>query len=488
MHSVSRRMTYSSDVSAKCKVQSEKCTISGLPSSTCHPAIRHSVRILHFAFDILHFAFTSSVLLVLLTLALLPSCVPAADVQIKLARKDRLPDLPGATSSYEFNQLPSTETRFLLARRLSTRPLAGGLNAVDYWTCRWEMVPPGDAATDTGIAGVGNWGADASGAYAALLLSCPMPGGKPAVDRLFIFHDLTRVASYDLAERGMWITTVTSDGQVVCRCEKNPGTAYFYVPGRAPYTRTFPGLFLNWDAARGWAIYASERVITVTDFENRKVFTATLPFIVKKATSLEDGSIIVGSQSIGQNGGSWRVLYTSGGKRVSEAVFGDWAPLPSEFPQEDKPLVTGKRRRQNSPYLASFSEGTVEIRYKKSLAPADSCLASNAFHPFTCIDSRENIYTLMNRELPGDDTAVALSEQSVVRTHVFLPAGESPQTLLTGMDIAKEMGWKSAFLYAMTVSTDGDWLALTITPDDARNYTEWWVLQYHIIHPVPKKD
>jgi len=214
----------------------------------------------------------------------------------------------------------------------------------------------------------------------------------------------------------------------------------------------------------------------------------TLPFVVKKAASLEDGSIIAGSQPIGQSGASWRVLFSSGGKRVNEAVFGDWTSLPSTFPQDDNTLATGRRRRQISPYLANFADGKVEIRYKKTLAPGDNCLASNAYHPFTCFDSRENIYTLMNRELHGDDTAVALSEQSVVRTHIFSPAGEAPQTLISGADIAQEMGWKSAFIYSMTVSTDGDWLALTITPDDARNYTEWWVLQYRIIHPVQKKD
>jgi hypothetical protein len=59
-----------------------------------------------------------------------------------------------------------------------------------------------------------------------------------------------------------------------------------------------------------------------------------------------------------------------------------------------------------------------------------------------------------------------------------------PEPLVTSADVAKVLGLPDAWIYSMTVSPDGDYLALTVTPATKGSWRQWWLVQYRVIRPV----
>lgn len=428
---------------------------------------------------------------ILIAILVLCACVcraqqlPEKDtgIMLTLARKDRLPNLPGSNNCYTLNRLPSTESRFLVARELFDHSLPGGKDPVYFTICHWDAPMAGAALPEVAIAGQGDRAVDSSGVVTALICSMVMPDKvADSGDRLLIFRDLNLLARIDLPERGMWIAGISSDGQTVCRLDSRPNTAYLFAPGKATVIRTYPGTFLNWEARHGWAMYAVDRAVTMTTADNKPLYTATLPFLAKKATLFDDGTALIGSQPIGPDRLSWRVLLDDKGRQTGEAVFGDWGYLPDELPQGRNVEDNAPAARKLSPCFLSFTGKELEIRYKNTLGVGASQPMSNTVRPQHCVDSRGNVYRLMNREIRGETRAEEPLHyvQSVLTSLIFPVEKSVPRVLIDSNNVAREMEWQRAFIYSMTVSVDGNWLALTVTPDDRRNYTEWWLLQYRI--------
>jgi hypothetical protein len=108
-----------------------------------------------------------------------------------------------------------------------------------------------------------------------------------------------------------------------------------------------------------------------------------------------------------------------------------------------------------------------------SLDRAHSFPRSNAFHPYECFDSRGNIYSLIEEHASSS----AKEEQRIV----LLSQYGKPVEVLLGRDVAQVLGHDSVSIYSMTVSRDGNWLAIVVLPGwsyekDAKR----WLLQYRI--------
>lgn len=396
-----------------------------------------------------------------------------------LARKDALPDLPGTTSSYLLNRLPASNERFLLSRELLDRSLPGGANPLKLWVSAWNGEPLTGELPDQAIAGRGDWAIDATGTHAALIVVSPAPEGTNTVETLLVFRDLSLVARYPLKASNTWIASVSPQGHVVCRSSVNPTYGYIFTPGKPASTRAYPSLFLNWDYLSGAAVYAADRAVTVLGADKKPVMNVTVPFPVANATLFEDGSLLVGSQPIG-GGPRWRILFDKAGKQLGESVFREWTQLPEFVPLKDtEDPATTPRTRQSSPYLMSVEQSGIEIRYRQTLAIGDRLPVSNTLRPQFGFDAAGHLYTLMNRRHVGGTT----SEQIIQRSILFPPGAVEPDEMLTSADVARDLGWKSAIIYSMTVAMDGRWLAVTATPDDTRHGSVWWLLQYRLAPP-----
>ena len=92
------------------------------------------------------------------------------------------------------------------------------------------------------------------------------------------------------------------------------------------------------------------------------------------------------------------------------------------------------------------------------------------------IDSYWWVYSLMKRDTPT-------YTQDITVQSPFL----RPSLLIRHEDMAKALGHPSVWIQSMTVSRDGNWLAIAVQPEKSfPGEGDWWLLQYRIKHPHPR--
>jgi hypothetical protein len=395
---------------------------------------------------------------------------------VSLSRKDLLPPIAG---KYELDFLPSTEKHFALICEHfgnGAKAFPAGDNA-EMWICEWQGEPPGQKAGEPW-----SYGSDAGltsqdGSCTAVVLR-----GQYRNDRhreiLYVFRDLRQIVAADISDHRAEVASVSSAGDVALSLKDKEDAAIFLSPGKELRTESFPGRFLYWDFSQQVGIYSIDRKVCVKGRDGLGM-EAELPFVVDAAFPMGEGRLMVSSRPIGKGGPRWRVLLDQKAKVLGENVLGGWDLLPDRMSLSRNGRDSGAPRRP-SEYIVGFREAgcwtpssTLDLHSLPSLDRAHSFPRSNAFHPYECFDSRGNIYSLIEEHASSS----AKEEQRIV----LLSQYGKPVEVLLGRDVAQVLGHDSVSIYSMTVSRDGNWLAIVVLPGwsyekDAKR----WLLQYRI--------
>ncbi|MHB9134459.1 MAG: hypothetical protein ACYDBB_25585 [Armatimonadota bacterium] len=402
-----------------------------------------------------------------------------------LVRHDRLPDLPSDVTSYRIGYLPASESQFVIFSSNNTETLRKEYGSGNLWVNKWGGMPLGKTADSHWFNGMlSNITRPDRTAAAMLMLT---PGNGDAVKKvLLVFRNLNLIASFDL---GKYLLaepcSIASNGEVVCRLG-NTNKALFLSPGKPPTEREFPARFLNWDFPRKRALLADGTKLLAVE-EGKEVYQIELPFMIDRAHIFENGTVIASSRAIGLSGFKprWRISISAEGKQRGEALIGEWVGCPDRF------FGFGNEEAPRSPsefFIASAPDGLIfySIDGLHSFARLGSSKGkipgSNGFNQANLCDSRGNIYTLMTEwtKTKEGDKWKDNSADSVV-LYSADPMREAPITLVTSKEIGKALGIDEPQIYTMDVSTDGNWLGLTVTDS---NRDHWWLLQYKVTHPI----
>ena len=423
---------------------------------------------------------------------------------LELLRQDRLPDLSGNVTSYNLDTLTPTEDRFLLVAETTTQFTKGNI-----WAVKWGEAPLGQAVIDRLAVMCNDYIATPDGKASAMKLVLDGEKQQP----VYLLRDLAVAARFDLSQYAdAWMANISPDGKLVCRLGDEEKRALFLFPDGRMEVRSYPGVFLNWDFPRGRAILREDREVFVMQ-GSKTLFKTKLSFVPTGAWTFGDGTLMVRSRSIGgDDGPAWRMTFDDKGKVKGEAVFGEWigfpdlivnrweylepappplapplppptvAPPPSTVPPPPPPQGPTTERLPSS-VLLSVESGQLIARHVDSLQWIGSAPASNAMQECNGVDSHKRIYTLMSEPPdPKADTTVGF-ETVYHLPHYVSGVNIKPFPLVNSAEVAKQLNIPSAWIYSMTVSPDGNYLALAVTRSDKEAWRQWWLVQYRIVHP-----
>ena len=276
----------------------------------------------------------------------------------------------------------------------------------------------------------------------------------------------------------------------MCRVYDKPNQALFLLPDNKMVIRTFPGTFLNWDFAHSRAIIRAERLLRVVSTSQTEICSIKLPFVATRAWPFHDGTIMASSRGIGnENGPAWHIVVDDRGKVKGEAVFGDWMLFPDYYVQNSffftppsLPTVTQSRTAQRHAHVVfvTIVDGKLisrSIDLHDGMLGADAGVpASNSLQEYNCFDNQQRLYTLMDDSPPPGKENQDASQTVYLYDHAAIP-------LVNCSAVAKIVGVPTVMLSSMTISPDGERLALTVTPDGEGAWRQWWLVEYRIIHP-----
>ena len=405
-------------------------------------------------------------------------------VRAILVRKDALPKVRG---KYEVGHLPATEQCFALTKEELTAAPDTGANPAELMICEWGQAPSGKCIARWTYGSNSHGLASPNGSVVAWLTMGFPPGGE-RWHRFHFLRDLKIIRKFEFNEYDAYLVGVSNNGEAVLRMPKDRRVALRVSVQEGIRTISFKDTFLNWDFESQQAICANGRKIVVHRGK-RRTELAELPFVPDRASPFGEGKILVGSRPIGREGPSWRVLLDSQGKILGEHVFGYWEFLP------EKQAVKGmcclfsydpNGPRKPSEQIVVFRESgrwapqnSLELLSRSNLFREHTLPGSDSFHRYECLDSRGNVYSLKQKKVPGGEKR----ERSVQTVVKFRPHAD-PLELVCGESVAKFLKKDEVWVYSMTVSRDGNWLGIVISPPGHFEAEEpWLLLQYRIEWP-----
>lgn len=241
-----------------------------------------------------------------------------------------------------------------------------------------------------------------------------------------------------------------------------------------------PGSFLDWDFLRSRAIYAKGTKLYIAQ-EARTAREVSLPFVIKSASSFPEGTILVSSRCIGKFGPAWQVMIDGSGKVVTEGLFRSWWTRPLRKPSrnvEPQPPESSKDLRELAPciFVSGYAKKEQGIVYRTDFSLSWTFPRATGWHGEQDIDSYWWVYSVMKRDTPTYIQDITIQSR-------FL----SPSLLIRHEDVVRTLGSPSVWIQSMTVSRDGNWLAIAVQPERADSDEEdWWLLQYRIKHRHPR--